>query len=197
MAHSRRGARENLDPGDEPFELFRGFNEIFIMVGLSILATGWIGLCAWWIYANPTTWMTVLATLCGFSALIIWGLSEYFIRRRRMVGPAILLTIFFAGNAAFGFAQWQAQVFMLARQDYSSLVLPGLMSVGAVFVYWLRFKVPFAMAVMALGLFATALIAAATQQGTPTACATCSWSRARAASPGSPWRSASPPSSWR
>ena len=26
LAHSRHGARENLAPGDEPFELFRGFN---------------------------------------------------------------------------------------------------------------------------------------------------------------------------
>ena len=36
LADSRRGAREGLDPGDEPFELFRGFNEIFIIVVLTI-----------------------------------------------------------------------------------------------------------------------------------------------------------------
>ena len=41
LADSRRGAREDLSPGDEPFELFRGFNEIFIVDGLLILASGW------------------------------------------------------------------------------------------------------------------------------------------------------------
>ena len=43
LAHSRSGARENLAPGDEPFELFKGFNEIFIVIGLVILAVGWAG----------------------------------------------------------------------------------------------------------------------------------------------------------
>ncbi|MCB1341464.1 MAG: hypothetical protein KDK24_10465 [Pseudooceanicola sp.] len=167
LAHSRRGAREDLDPGDEPFELFRGFNEIFIMVGLCILASGWIGVAAWKIYGDMITWKSTLATVCLVSAGLIWLLAEYFIRRRRMVGPAILLTIFFAGNAVFGFVQWKAQVFMLAQEDYSSLILPGFLSVAAVGVFWLRFKVPFAMAIMALGLFATALVMAATRAGVP------------------------------
>ncbi len=167
LAHARRGARENLDPGDEPFELFRGFNEVFIMVGLTILATGWAALCAWWVVADPTGWRSALPMQMAISVAAIWALSEYFIRRRRMIGPAILLSIFFAATAAFGIAEWKAQIFMLARQDYSSLILPGLLSVAAVTVYWLRFKVPFAMALIALGLFGTALVAAATRQGTP------------------------------
>ena len=94
-------------------------------------------------------------------------MSEYFIRRRRMVGPALLLTLFFGGNAAFGFTQQFAQVFMVAQEDFSSLIVPGLLSVLAVFLFWLRFKVPFALACIALGLFATALLAAATRSGTP------------------------------
>ena len=73
----------------------------------------------------------------------------------------------FAGNAAFGFVQQYAQVFMVAQEDFTSLIRPGLLTVAAVFVFWLRFKVPFAMALIALGLFATALLAAATGQGTP------------------------------
>ena len=85
-----------------------------------------------------------------------------------MVGPAILLATMFAANAAFGFTQQYAQVFMLAQEDYSSLILPGLLSIFAVFIFWLRFKVPFAMALIALGMFGTALLAAATRSGTPT-----------------------------
>lgn len=167
LADSRRGAREGLGPGDEPFELFRGFNEVFVMVGLAILAAGWIGVVGWTVYDQLETWRTTSILYSGLSAALLWFLSEYFIRRRRMVGPAILLSMMFAGNAAFGFVQQYAQVFMLAQEDYSSLILPGLLTVGATLLFWLRFKVPFAMALIALGLFGTALLAAATKSGTP------------------------------
>lgn len=167
LAHSRQGAREGLDPGDEPFELFRGFNEVFIMIGLVILGAGWAGVVGWAIYDELQTWKTTAVFYAAVTAVLIWVASEYFIRRRRMVGPAILLVMMFAGNAGFGFIQQFAQVFMLAQEDFSSLILPGLLSVAATFVFWLRFKVPFAMALIALGLFATALLAAATRSGTP------------------------------
>lgn len=167
LADSRRGAREGLDAGDEPFELFRGFNEIFVMVGLVILASGWAGVVGWTVATDLTTWRSTSIFYSGVSAVLVWILAEYFIRRRRMVGPAILLSLMFAGNAGFGFVQQYAQVFMLAQEDFSSLILPGLLTVGAIFVFWLRFKVPFAMALIAIGLFATALLAAATRSGTP------------------------------
>lgn len=167
LAHSRRGAREGLNPGDEPFELFRGFNEVFIMIGLVILGAGWMGVVGWTIYGQLETWRSSAITYSAITAALIWLLGEYFIRRRRMVGPAILITLMFAGTAAFGLSQQFAQVFMLAREDYSSLILPGLLTVAAVIVFWLRFKVPFAMALIALGLFATALLAAATRSSTP------------------------------
>ncbi|MEM7717601.1 MAG: hypothetical protein AAF222_00215 [Pseudomonadota bacterium] len=167
LAHSRSGAREGLEPGDEPFELFRGFNEVFIMVGLVILAAGWIGVVGWSVYDQLATWRSTSIFYAALSAVLIWSLAEYFVRRRRMVGPAILLSLMFAGNAAFGLTQQFAQVFMLAQEDYSSLILPGILTVGAVCVFWLRFKVPFAMALVALGLFGTALLVAATRSGTP------------------------------
>lgn len=167
LAHSRRGAREDLNPGDEPFELFRGFNEIFIMVGLVILALGWSGVVGWVIFDSLETWRATAITYTAVTVGIIWLLGEYFIRRRRMVGPANLISLMFAGSAGFGLAQQFSQVFMLAQEDYSSLVTPGLLTVVALMVFWLRFKVPFVMALIALGLFATALIAAATRFGTP------------------------------
>ncbi len=167
LADSRRGAREDLEPGDEPFELFRGFNEVFIMVGLIILAAGWVGVIGWTIYDELETWRTTAIFYSAVSAALVWLMAEYFVRRRRMVGPAILLSVMFAGNAAFGFVQQYAQVFMLAQEDYSSLILPGILTIAAVFVFWLRFKVPFAMALMALGVFGVALLAGAVRSGTP------------------------------
>lgn len=169
LADSRRGAREGLSDGDEPFELFKGFNEIFIVIGLVILALGWWGAAALFIGGTlgGTVPRTVQATLAG--AIVLWGLSEYFVRRRRMVAPAITLSVMFAVNAITGLIAAFSHPFMVAREDYSSLPVPLALTVLALAVYWLRFRVPFALAMIALGLFATALVVAADQAGTPRA----------------------------
>jgi hypothetical protein len=167
LAHSRAGARENLAAGDEPFELFKGFNEVFIVVGLGILALGYAGVAGIWVavgYADLPT-RTFIAALIAVGAL--WLLAEYFVRRRRMIAPAIALSVMFAGAASTGlFAQF-AQPFMVAQQEYSSVPVPIALTTLAIFIFWLRFKVPFAMAMIALGLFATALVMAAEQAGSP------------------------------
>lgn len=167
LADSRRGARENLIAGDEPFELFRGFNEIFIVVGLVILTMGWIGVVGVWAGTSLGGTMGRLVWAAVVGAALLWALSEYFVRRRRMVAPAITLSVLFAGNAAVGFTAYFAQPFMVAQEDFTSLPLPLALSVAALVVYWWRFRVPFAMAMIALGLFATALVVAADTAGTP------------------------------
>jgi hypothetical protein len=167
LADSRRGAREGLPEGDEPFELFKGFNEIFIVVGLIILTTGWMGVSALYVASElgGVVGRTVIMALAG--AGVLWGLSEYFIRRRRMVAPAITLSVLFAANAAVGFNAAFSQPFMVAQQDFTSLPLPLALTVAALGVYWFRFRVPFAMAIIALGLFATAMVWAAASAGSP------------------------------
>ena len=171
LVHSRRSARENLAPGDEPFELFKGFNEIFIVVGLVILTTGWVSALAAW-YATSLASSVVdpfgeLMRVCLLGAVILWGVSEYFVRRRRMVAPAITLSLLWAGNAAVGFAAAFAEIFMVAQADYGSLVLPLALATGTLGLYWLHFRVPFAMAMIALGLFATAMVFTAARAGVP------------------------------
>lgn len=167
LSDSRRGAREDLAPGDEPFELFKGFNEIFIVIGLIILCSGWITVNSVAVAADFGNYKTHLMGAAGLGAVFLWGVSEYFIRRRRMVGPAIALSVMFAGNALAGFSAWQAQPFMIAQNDYSSLPIALAMSIGALALFWWRFRVPFTMALMALGLFAVALIIGADQAGVP------------------------------
>lgn len=167
LADSRRGARENLAPGDEPFELFKGFNEIFIVVGLGILAAGWIAIAAATVTEQITDIFSAMVIRSLIGAAILWTLAEYFIRRRRMVAPAIALTALFAGNAAVGFNAWLAQPFMVAQNDITSLPLPLVLTTGATFVFWLRFKVPIALAVVALCLFAAAVVQSATGGARP------------------------------
>ena len=167
LTHSRSGARENLAAGDEPFELFKGFNEIFIVIGLVILAIGW-STVAGIAYADSINNPQQAAVPFGAAgAVILWLLSEYFIRRRRMVAPAIALSVLFALNAAFSLTAYFAQPFMVAQEDFSSLPLPFALGTIALLIYWLRFRVPFAMAMIAVGLFIVAILIAASQSGTP------------------------------
>ncbi|AHD02643.1 hypothetical protein [Leisingera methylohalidivorans] len=167
MAYSRKGARENLAPGDEPFELFKGFNEIFIVIGLVILASGWMAFTAVDLARSIGGYQdkAIYSAIAG--AAVLWILSEYFIRRRRMVAPAIALSLLWAGNAGAGFSAAFSQPFMLAQNDYSSLPLPFAMATAAVTLFWLRFRVPFAMALIALGVFVLALLSGSIQAGTP------------------------------
>lgn len=167
LANSRQGARENLAPGDEPFELFKGFNEIFIVIGLLILAIGWAGVNGFAMSSEITNPQQAAISLGLIGTGILWLLSEYFIRRRRMVGPAIMLSILFAGNAAIALIAYFAEPFMLAQEDFSSLPLPFAIGTVALLIYWARFRVPFAMAMIAVGLFIVAILLAANASGTP------------------------------
>ena len=167
LADSRRGARENLSPGDEPFELFRGFNEIFIVVGLLILSMGWAAVTGAELTGQIVNVKTEVAGAAAIAAVALWALSEYFIRRRRMVAPAIALSILFALNAGTGLTTWFSEPFMVAQNDLSSLPLPLILTTAAVALFWARFRVPFAMALIALGVFALAMLIGANQAGTP------------------------------
>ncbi|MFQ6546483.1 hypothetical protein AADZ90_000890 [Aestuariibius sp. 2305UL40-4] len=171
LAAERQGHLAATRPDEEPFELFKGFNEIFIVVGLVILAAGWVGVSAaiGWVDAG-TGFFDVqgfVVTRSLIAAGILWALSEYFIRRRRMVAPAITLTIFWALNAALGFTASYAQPFMVAQQDWSSTIFPLALASVALLIYWLRFRVPFALALVAVGLFILMVVALAVQAGDP------------------------------
>lgn len=165
FADSRRGARENLAIGDEPFELFKGFNEIFIVVGLIILASGWYGVTGLAVGAEIMNIQQYATSVTLISAAVIWALSEYFIRYRRMVAPAIMLSIMFAGNAAFGFIAYMAEPFMVAQNDLTSIPPALMLATLSLLGYWWRFRVPFAMSMIAIGLFITATMFTAARGG--------------------------------
>lgn len=165
LSDSRRGARENLNPGDEPFELFKGFNEIFIVIGLLILSMGWWGVVGLVVGGEIVNLQDYAMRVTLIGGGFLWLLSEYFVRKRRMVAPAIALSILFAANAAFGFIAVISEPFMIAQNDYSSVPFPLLLATLTTLVYWWRFRVPFAMAMIAVGLFAVAIVYTASRGG--------------------------------
>ncbi len=151
LSDARRGFRENLEGLDEPFELFKGFNEIFIVVGLSILFAGWLGL-------------TGISVLLGgqnngssllFSVIAMGGialLARYFTLNRRMVAPSIALSMMFATSALqFGFGLGN----MISSETPTVWATASGVPALWMLIYWGIFRVPFALLLVALSVFAT------------------------------------------
>jgi len=117
---------------EEHFRLISGFNDIFVVIAcaLTLVSTMWIsGVVS--PLASPVA-----------TALVAWGLAEFFVRRRRMALPAIvLLLVFTASVAAFSAAvaeMWDLDLLVFAVLGAAAL---------AAWVHWLRFRVPMAVAI--------------------------------------------------
>ncbi|SIO20161.1 hypothetical protein [Vannielia litorea] len=154
LADARRGARENLDGLDEPFELFKGFNEIFIVVGLTILFVGWCGLTgvSAWLSGAPEMPLLVFAVI-GMAVLA--ALAGYFTKRRRMVAPSIALSIMFAISAlqaGWVLGSWFAQ-------EEGIIILAAAVTTLCLLGWWGLFRIPFALLLVALGAYVTAFSA--------------------------------------
>ncbi|MBC6437787.1 MAG: hypothetical protein GDA52_06550 [Rhodobacteraceae bacterium] len=151
LADMRRGARAHISGTDEPFELFRGFNEIFIVVGLVILYSGWWGLTGPSLGRGAGGSVAWLYPVLAMGAVVL--LARYFTLTRRMVAPSITLTIFFG----LGALQLGLTIAWILDATFSiALVLGvGLSTLLLGGYYWI-FRVPFTMALVAIGVFGTA-----------------------------------------
>lgn len=149
FAESRLGYRANMPDDDEPFELFKGFAEIFVTVGLGMLFTGIMVLAAFW--GN-------FSTIPLIGALLAFGFAFYFTKRRRMNLPSIWLATVFAGNIAafFGYLVFDP----INPSEYDVLYV-GLIGMAAMAGWFYIFKLPFSMFLFGLfGLVVALAIAA-------------------------------------
>jgi hypothetical protein len=149
IAQARRGFRGAIAWDDEPFELFRGFNEVFIAIGVVLLGLGLWGAAA--LLADGTV------TVAAIMAALSWGLAEYLTRRRRMVLPSLLLATAFAGAVALVAAVWEADRLMrvtppgrladlLVSGDAPTSLAIAFCGAGAAgaALFYARFRLPFA-----------------------------------------------------
>lgn len=152
LSDARRGVREHISGLDEPFELFKGFNEIFIVVGLSILFMGWFGLTGLNLFEMSGIGFLGTMAYAALTLVAIVFLTQYFTLKRRMVAPSIALAIFF-GVAA---SQFGMGVGWMMRGEFPvTLTLSAGLATALLCVYYWAFRIPFAMALIALGVFAT------------------------------------------
>lgn len=164
LGQARAGQRAAMSGDDEPFELFRGFNEVFIALGVALLGAG-----VW----TVALLVGVGATGPQVAALAAaWLLAEYLTRMRRMVLPSLLLALGVALPAA-GIAGTQALAWLMRETEtggMGALMASGAFSrrigllaclgggLGAL-AFYLRFRLPFAVFLVGLAGFAAALIA--------------------------------------
>lgn len=146
LAQSRAGHRI---AEDEPFELFKGFAEIFVSVGLVILIAGAGGLAAL---------MSFPGVMLALFAAAAWVLANYFTLQRRMMLPSIVLVISYA-LSTFGIAAWILARFIDRAQSASVAMLFVLALTGLALIAWYRrFRVPFTMFLIGLTGLGIALV---------------------------------------
>ena len=125
---------------EENFKLIGGFNDIFVVIACLLLLFS-----AYW----------VMKSITGFEnlghltfACLSWFLAEFFIRKRKMALPAIVLMLGFVGSL---FSTVIASFDSPSENEY--ILASALATAGAI-VHWIRFKVPITVAAGAGTVFA-------------------------------------------
>lgn len=151
LAQNRQGVRDRMSAREEPFELFKGFNEIFIVVGLVILYSGWLGV-------TGLAAIDEMMISGGFAPYALAGMAVtawaawYFTLKRRMVAPSIALAIMFAlSGLQLGASLGWTLKFALPERTAFTFGFTTLTLIG----YYLAFRVPFVVAMIAVGVFGT------------------------------------------
>lgn len=139
LSEERQGVRAVMGPSDEPFELFRGLNEIFIVVGLTILAVGWFAAISV-VFGEFDDEAAVWIAQSFVVGVIIFFLARYFTLKRRMVAPSIALAILF-GFCLLTLGLSLSDQLKLSFQ-HRFLTISGIIAAGLI-LYWVIFRVPF------------------------------------------------------
>lgn len=139
LASNRLAGRAALPAEDEPFELFKGFAEIFVTVGLGILIFGSFGFL---LFAGGKLGYAMLIPLIAL-------LGEYFTRKRRMVLPSILLTLTLGGAVLASFLGIPILGMRIVTQD-PNFDLALVATAVALIAWFLRYRVPFSMFLVGL-----------------------------------------------
>lgn len=114
---------------EEHFRLVTGFNDIFVVIACSLLLAS-----VEWIGATYAKWVGAVAV-----SIAAWVLAEFFIRKRRMALPAIVLLLAFIGGVL-------ATGLLLLEKTPQTLVMASAIATLAAWLHWLRFQIPITVA---------------------------------------------------
>lgn len=164
----RQAARHLHALSDERFVFMRNFNEFFIALGIVLLAIGmmfaitpFFGLIesAFGQIVGPMTpgfsaeyavtliFMTYLLLFVG----VMWVLAEYLTRKLKLTLPSIVLALFIIPGTAYNIS-----AIINAGSDErawtgfpQNMLIPGLAAIVAALLFYLRFRLPFALLLLA------------------------------------------------
>lgn len=154
------GTRTAPVTDEENFRLVTSFNDIFVTIAavLLLVAMAGIGQALTPRFAGPPPFSGL------FVAAMAWLLAELFTRKRRMALPSIVLLIAYVGGV---FAMLVGLIAAVVTPDgrgdmnetlFFSLVSgAALLTAGAAWLHWRRFKVPITVAAGAAAVVATAV----------------------------------------
>ncbi|MBU3921222.1 MAG: hypothetical protein KJ961_11530, partial [Alphaproteobacteria bacterium] len=173
LAHRADPVVKSAAGSDENLRFLNNFNDIFITIGIVILAMGLTAITG--LFFGPQFWSMVTGGNAGaFGAVILmpvagvmWLLAEYFGGRRRMLLPSMAaITIFTlysglsVGMIASGLTGANAETVTSLTQAWSTVGNTGIGTFlgcgGAAALAWLRFRLPFCMFLMAVSAAAAA-----------------------------------------
>lgn len=115
---------------EENFKLMTGFNDIFVVIACALLLISSVFVLR--PFSEPLAYFLLAA--------ISWALAEFFVLKRKMSLPAIVLLLTFVGG-----------IFAFISSFFSELTSTSAMiaaagSALASYIHWLRFKVPITIA---------------------------------------------------
>lgn len=134
LIHQRAGRIAKGMPEDEPFELFKGFAEIFVSLGLILLISSAVTFAA---VAGG-----VFAITLGLAAMC-WVAGLYFTIKRRMTLPSIVLVTGYSTGIG-SFIAWLLDTIGIGDSGLGIVAL-GLLGIVAMLVHFRKFHVPFSM----------------------------------------------------
>ena len=116
---------------EEHFKLIGGFNDIFIVIACGLL-----------LFSSFSVLKTINVSLSYLVfAGLSWGLAEFFILKRKMALPAIMLLIAFVGSVVGLSHSW-----LLITTQFGA-VLAAVLAALAAYLHWQRFSVAITIAV--------------------------------------------------
>ena len=145
--HLLSSERNSPAVDEENFKLVGGFNDIFVVIACLLLLFSSL-----WVVEFMSQ-----STSVGFLVftMIAWGLSEIFVKQRKMALPAIVLLLTFIG----GFSCFVHELF-----PSEDAIITGIAAGASFFAagaHWWRFKVPITIAVATgalIGLIVSVLL---------------------------------------
>lgn len=177
--HPDRRISDPSPPGEEELRFIRNFHDVFLSIGLLMFAAG-LGIATAMVLAPMIEGaveaggaafrdtLTMIAGAAAVDAVIMWLMAEFFARGRRLFLPSIVIFIAFslfftiAAGAAYGawfnldrafFEHLEDAGITGAIQQVSEFFLVVLgATTAAVFAFYARMKLPFAMGVFGYSL---------------------------------------------